>query len=634
MLLSVVIPTNGRRRLLALAIESCLAQELPDGVDCEILVVDNTARGDARPLVAAYPDARLRWIHAPTPGVSEARNAGVRAARGTYIAFLDDDEAASPRWAAALLAPTRSGAVAVFGAIEPCFEVAPSAGPEVAASLYTRRLDVPEGSDITARHAYLGTGNSLFHKETCFTSDTPFATELNGLGGEDSLFLMGLVARGVRLVWAGEARVTEHVPADRVTAGALATRLFRNGQVRSLLRFRAGGWRTLEGVAWMGVGLLQLAAFGAASLLLSLVRPQRAAAFRLRACSGAGKLLWMRPFWRITYGAASGDVREPAPVPTRARDPEGPLVSIVVISYRTRDLTLECLRSVVRETKQASYELLVLDNASDDGSAAAIAEGFPDVRLIALKENVGFAQGNNIAAQEARGRFLLLLNPDTVVLDGGIDRLVQFAQARPAAGIWGGRTLYADRSLNPTSCWHRMTLWTVFCRTSGLSGLFPASRLFNPESYGRWDRSTVSEVDIVTGCFLLIERAFWQRLGGFDPRFFMYGEEADLCLRATKLGARPAVTPDATIIHYGGASERVRSEMMVKLLTAKAELIKRHWSAPTQRLGLALLSIWPWTRAVALELAARVLAKPRLAEQAATWRTIWDARHRWRHGYN
>src|SRR6185503_8197516 len=321
-------------------------------------------------------------------------------------------------------------------------------------------------------------------------------------------------------------------------------------------------------------------------------------------------------------------------VPAATGSDAEPLVSIIVVSYRTRELTLECLRSVLRATKHASYELLVVDNASDDASAAAIAKEFPAIRLMARSDNVGFARANNIAAKEAKGRYLLLLNPDTVVLEGGIDRLVAFAEARPAARIWGGRTLYADGSLNPTSCWRRMTLWNVLCRTTGLTGLFPSSRLFNSESYGRWDRSTVSEVDIVTGCFFLIERAFWERLGGFDARFFMYGEEADLCLRAAKLGARPAMTPEATIVHYGGASERVRSEMMIKLLAGKAELIKRHWSAPTQRLGLMLLSLWPWTRAVALGLVGRLLGRAALADQAATWRTIWGARERWRHGYN
>jgi GT2 family glycosyltransferase len=636
-LLSIVIPTNGRRNLLATAIDSCLAQELPADADFEILVVDNTPQGLSRETIAGWADDRLRWVHAPTPGVAEARNHGITAARGRYIAFLDDDEEASPRWAAALLAHAQHGAIAVFGPIDACFETLPVVCPKAATRMFSRNFGAADGADVTARHAYLGTGNSLFDKTVCFPSNHPFDTALNGLGGEDSLLLLSLAARGVRFTWAADAWVKEHVPSDRLTLSSLATRHFRNGQVRSLVRFRTSGLRKLEGVAWMGIGLVQAAGYGLASVVLARLDPERAAYYRLKACGGAGKILWIQPFWKITYGTAN--VSEPAdaaaaPAPAVSGSDTDPLVSIIVVSYRTRELTLECLRSVVRETKHASYELLVVDNASDDGSAAAIAEEFPSIRLMARVDNVGFARANNVAAKEAKGRYLLLLNPDTVVLDGGIDRLVAFAKARPAARIWGGRTFYADRSLNPTSCWRRMTLWNVFCRTTGLSGLFPSSRLFNSESYGRWDRSTVSEVDIVTGCFLLIERRFWERLGGFDARFFMYGEEADLCLRAAKLGARPAVTPEATIVHYGGASERVRAEMMIKLLAGKAELIKRHWSAPTQCLGLALLSLWPWTRAVALGLAGRLLTRPALADRAATWRTIWSARERWRHGYN
>ncbi len=641
MLLSIVIPTTGRR-MLAGAIASALAQDLPAGVACEILVVDNTAEGVARDRVAAYGDPRLRWVHAPTPGVAEARNRGVAAARGRYIAFLDDDEEAQPGWAAALLAHARRGAVAVFGPIAPVFETATVACPQAAGRMYSRDLGVADGADITSSHAYLGTGNSLFDKAACLAASTPFATELNGLGGEDTAFLMALVDRGVHFTWAADAWAKEHVPADRLTLDSLATRHFRNGQVRSFVRFRAGVWRKLEGVAWMGIGLVQAVGFGLASLLAARTRPQRAAHWRLKACGGAGKVAWMPRFWKITYGSPGATVaKSAAPLevasparPSPAPGDDRPEVSIIIVSYRTRELTLECLRSVVRETRAASYELIVLDNASDDGSAAAIAAEFPHIRLMARGDNVGFARANNIAAEEARGRYLLLLNPDTIVLDGAVDRLVAFAQARPQAQIWGGRTLYADRSLNPTSCWRRMTLWNVFCRTCGLSGIFPASQVFNAESYGRWDRSSEREVDIVTGCFLLIERTFWDRLGGFDARFFMYGEEADLCLRAARMGARPAVTPEATIVHYGGASEKVRSEMMIKLLAGKAELIKRHWSPGTQSVGLALLSLWPWTRAVALGLAGRMLSRPALADQAATWRAIWTARARWRHGWS
>src|SRR5690606_2943956 len=117
-------------------------------------------------------------------------------------------------------------------------------------------------------------------------------------------------------------------------------------------------------------------------------------------------------------------------------------------------------------------------------------------------------------------------------------------------------------SLNPTSCWGRSTPWSEFCHAVGLSAAFRGSRLLNPEGLGSWRRDSVREVDIVTGCFLLLPRALWERLGGFHPDFFMYGEEADLCLRARRLGVRPIITPEATIVHYGGRSENKRIQKM------------------------------------------------------------------------
>ena len=204
--------------------------------------------------------------------------------------------------------------------------------------------------------------------------------------------------------------------------------------------------------------------------------------------------------------------------------------------------------------------------------------------------------------------WLLLLNPDTVVLDGALDKLMAFRRAHPEAGIWGGRTVFADGSLNPASCWRRQTLWSLFCRASGLAAVFRRSDLFNPEAYGGWPRDTVREVDIVTGCLFLIARETWDRLGGFDPVFVMYGEEADLCLRARQIGLRPVITPDAVIIHYGGASEKVRADKLVRLLRAKAELVKRHFAPGTRAPGLALLAAWPASRLLALSVLSALTA--------------------------
>lgn len=309
-----------------------------------------------------------------------------------------------------------------------------------------------------------------------------------------------------------------------------------------------------------------------------------------------------------------------------------PDVSIVIVSYNTRELTLACLESVYRETKRTSFEIVLLDNDSKDGSAAAIETRFPEIRSIRMNANLGFAKGCNVAAQVSTGRYVLLLNPDTVVLDGAIDRLVAFATSAPEARIWGGRTVFGDGTLNPTSCWHRMTVWNLFCRLTGLASLFPDNPILNTEAYGGWQRDTVRDVDIVTGCFLLIERKDWQLLGGFDERFFMYGEEADLCLRARRLGFRPQFTPDATIIHYDGASETVRTSKMLRLMAAKALLIRIHFNAARRLVALLLLAAWPATRAAGYGLAA-IFAPGRYHASFQTWREVFSARRSWLHGY-
>lgn len=309
-----------------------------------------------------------------------------------------------------------------------------------------------------------------------------------------------------------------------------------------------------------------------------------------------------------------------------------PEVSILIVSFNTRDMTLEAIRSARAETR-TPHEVIVVDNASTDGSAEAVAERFPDLRVMAEAENHGFARANNLAAREARGRFLLLLNPDTVVLDRAIDRLISFALSRPDARIWGGRTLFADHSLNPASCWAAMSLRSLISQATGLGSLFRQSDLFNPEGYGGWRRDTEREVDIVSGCFLLIERTFWERLGGFDPTFVMYGEEADLSLRARALGARPRITPDARIIHHAGASETVRADKMVRLLRAKATLIRRHFSPGSRKVGLALLRAWPWSRMLAFGLLAGMSGAERHRAKYQNWREVWTRRAEWREGY-
>lgn len=265
------------------------------------------------------------------------------------------------------------------------------------------------------------------------------------------------------------------------------------------------------------------------------------------------------------------------------------MLSVLLVSFNTREDTLIALDSVFAETRETEFEVIVVDNDSVDGSADAIHERFGDrVRLIRSDINLGFAAANNLAASHASGEYLLLLNPDTIVLKGAIDTLVRFAQKNPDAGVWGGRTVFADGALNPGSCWGRPTIRSSLCQATGLATMFARSTLTNPEGLGGWRRDSVRAVDVVSGCFLMIRRRLWDMLGGFDTAFFMYGEDTDLCLRARVAGARPLICPDATIVHHGGRSEKVRAEKVIRLYRAKMQLIDRHWVAWARPFGRAL----------------------------------------------
>lgn len=309
-------------------------------------------------------------------------------------------------------------------------------------------------------------------------------------------------------------------------------------------------------------------------------------------------------------------------------------LAIIIVSYNTCDITLQCIQSIIKETIKSKFKIYVVDNKSEDRSVYFIRKKYKDVSLIEMTENIGFSRANNMAADQAsEEELLLLLNPDTVVLDAAIDRLLEFSRQHPEAGIWGGRTVFADGSLNPTSCWRHMTLWSLFCQTVGLNSIFSSIDFLNPEAYGGWQRDEVRSVEIVSGCFFLIRKRLWDRLGGFDPDYFMYAEEADLCFRARKLGFQPIFTPDATIIHYGGASEKIRSDKIIKLFAGKMTFVWRHWS-----FSRAYLALWLFFASVQLRMrgyyfAYKIFGRQEYNKAAQEWRQVWRRRNEWRDGW-
>lgn len=308
-------------------------------------------------------------------------------------------------------------------------------------------------------------------------------------------------------------------------------------------------------------------------------------------------------------------------------------LSIIIVSYNTCLLTLECLESVFEQTGHINFEAIVIDNDSSDGSAPAIAEHFPQVQLLACKKNHGFACANNLAARHATGEYLLLLNPDTVILNRAIEKLLAFAKAHPEAGIYGGRTIFPDGTINPTCCSGKMTAWSVFCRAFGFSRILKKRALFDPESYGSWAYDTIKQVDIITGCFLMVKHDPWEQLGGFNPVFFMYGEEVDLCLRARKLGYKPLFTPDAVIVHHGGASEPRGVDKLVKVLRSECTIIREHWPMYKRWWGLAMLLTRVRIKSVVLAILARINS-PKYSSQTTVWKKLWEQRNEWSKGWS
>lgn len=303
-------------------------------------------------------------------------------------------------------------------------------------------------------------------------------------------------------------------------------------------------------------------------------------------------------------------------------------VAILIVSYNTKDLLRESLASVYAQRGDLRQQIVVVDNGSVDGSVDMIRSEFPDVELIDAKANLGFARGVNLAAKRADAEFVLLLNPDTVVLDRALEHLVQFARRNPGHGLYGGRALRRDGSLEPSSCWALPTAWSTTCFALGLSTAFRHSRWFDPEAMADWQRDSVREVGIITGCLLLAPRDAWQALAGFDERYFMYGEDADLAFRARAAGFRPIICPEAAIVHDVGKASATKAAKLLLLFKGKATLVRDHFDGWRRPLMLTELVIGVGLRALLAQ------SRPQKAGgEANPWATVWHQRHDWIMGY-
>lgn len=267
-------------------------------------------------------------------------------------------------------------------------------------------------------------------------------------------------------------------------------------------------------------------------------------------------------------------------------------VSVIIINWNTKEILRDCLTSVYEQAGDVDYEVIVVDNASTDGSVEMVKNDFEQAVLIENAENRGFATANNQGIAIAKGRYVLLLNSDTVVLDGAIARTVDFADAHPRAGVTGCRVLNPDRTLQST-CFMFPSVLNMFLSSTYLYKLFPRSRFFGRERMTWWDRNDTREVDVVTGCFMLVRREAIDQVGPMDERFFMYAEETDWCYRFKKSGWQIMFTPAAEIVHLGGQSTAKRPvAMIIQLRLSILKFVRKHSGWAVQLIARFLTALF------------------------------------------
>jgi GT2 family glycosyltransferase len=253
-------------------------------------------------------------------------------------------------------------------------------------------------------------------------------------------------------------------------------------------------------------------------------------------------------------------------------------LSVIIINYNVRHFLEQCLASVRKAAEHNSCEIFVVDNNSADGSCSMVSMQFPEVRLIRNLNNAGFSAACNQAIRLSKGKFILLLNPDTVVEEDTFTKCLSFMREHPDAGALGVKMINGNGKLLPESKRALPTPTTAFFKMSGLAWLFPKSRLFNRYYLGHLDNSETTEAEIISGAFMLIRTEALEKTGLLDESFFMYGEDIDLSYRLTKAGFKNYYFPGVKIIHYKGESTR-KSEInnIVYFYRAMLIFINKHF---------------------------------------------------------
>lgn len=565
--LDVVVPAHNEAGLIATCLSAVLAER--DAVDLRVVVVANGA--DDGTAAAARAAGACVVLELGRADKARAVAAGLARCRAGAVAIVDADTVLLPG-AVTRMARTLDSDRAVLASPRPVVVTSPSRLVRSFFRIWSRLPAV--AGDV------IGSG--------CYGVSRGGRPRLAGLPPvvADDGWVRSQFARRERILLSDAGFLV--VPPGRAELPAVQRRWRRGnrelgeadpsasrGRNLRWLAARPGLWRNLPAFAWV-----------------------RVAAGRAPVSGGA----WAR----------SAEARAvPADLPVR------PAVHAVVITYNSAAVIERCLASLT--SRSADLVVTVVDNASADGSEAVVRRSGRADAVISNPANAGFGRAVNQVADRVPSDFVLLVNPDVVLDAGAVDELVAVARRVPGAGIVGGRARTPEGGLDPSACVALPSLGADLRFATGLSaaGRIP---LLDADALGGWKRDDVREVPALTGSLLLVRTDLWRRLHGFDERFFLYGEDVDLCARARRLGARPTFTPRAGYVHLGGHASPSAADRMQGILGGRAILARTHlgWRGPAA------------VRCLIAGVGVRALGERLLrAGRAPVWQAAWRARADW-----
>lgn len=233
-------------------------------------------------------------------------------------------------------------------------------------------------------------------------------------------------------------------------------------------------------------------------------------------------------------------------------------LSIVIVSYNTKDFLANCLDSIYKTSKDLSFEIVVVDNASGDKSADMVSKEYKDVILVENSQNLGFSKANNLGVKKTNGRYILFLNADTVVYPDTLKTMIDFMDSQKQAGAATCKLVMPNGKIDDASHRGFPTPWNSFSHFTGLAKIFPKTKLFGGYNLGFEDLSKTHEIDVLAGAFMFVRRKAGEDVGWWDEDYFFYGEDIDFCFMLKEKGWKIHYVPQVSILHYKGVSGGIK----------------------------------------------------------------------------